>query len=115
MRLRSDIFVSALVRRVFSGGGFAAVEHKGADAAGAIFLRQRHRDGSETLYGPAPQNFLREEDEGERKFEIRLKAAVPDEVADLVGRERRFDPDLWLVELETEDVANLIPIVDTER
>ncbi len=115
MRLRSDLFVSALVRRVFSGGGFAAVEHKGADAAGAIFLRQRHRDGSETLYGPAPQNFLSEEDEGERKFEIRLKAAASDDVADLVSRERRFDPDLWLVELETEDVENLFPVVDTDR
>ena len=39
MRLRSDIFVSALTRQVFNRGGYAAVEHKGADSAGAIYLR----------------------------------------------------------------------------
>jgi len=112
MRLRSDIFVSALTRRVFSLGGFAAVEHKGADAAGAIFIRHRHRDGLETLYGPAPQNFFDGEDDGDRKFETRLTAAEPQAVADLVGRERRFDPDLWLLELEVDAVAGLFVVVD---
>ena len=93
-------------------GGFAAVEHKGADAAGAIFIRQRLRSGLETLYAPAPQNFFGE-DEGERKYEKRLTAAEPDAVADLVARERRFDPDLWLLELETDDVQGLFPVVET--
>ncbi|RWX76042.1 DUF1491 family protein [Neorhizobium lilium] len=112
MRLRSDIFVSALTRRVFSAGGFAAVEHRGADAAGAIFIRHRHRDGLETLYGPAPQNFFAEDD-GDRKFETRMKAAEPEAVADLMARERRFDPDLWLLELETDELAGLFEVVDT--
>ena len=31
MRLKSDIFVSALIRRVFAAGDFAAVERKGAE------------------------------------------------------------------------------------
>ena len=35
MRLRADIYVSALVRRVFSAGDFAAVEKKGAEEAKA--------------------------------------------------------------------------------
>ncbi len=49
MRLRSDIYVSALLRRVFAKGDFAAVERKGAEEAGAIFIRQHFRDGLETL------------------------------------------------------------------
>jgi hypothetical protein len=114
MRLRSDLVVSALTRRVFSAGGFAAVEHKGADAAGAIFIRHRLRDGLETLYGPAPQNFFAEEDDGDRRFELRLKAAEPEAVADLMARERRFDPDLWLLELETDTVDGLFPVVDSQ-
>jgi len=72
MRLRADIYVSALVRRVFSAGDFAAVEKKGAEEAGAIFIRQRFRDGLETLYAPAPQSFFDEESSGDRLFEIRL-------------------------------------------
>jgi hypothetical protein len=111
MRLRSDIYVSALVRRVFSLGGFAAVEHKGAEAAGAIFIRQRGRDGRESLYAPAPQNFFAEEDDGQRKFEARLLQAEPDAVRDALVRELRFDSDLWLVELEIDDVTDLFPLV----
>src|SRR4051812_269977 len=111
MRLKSDIFVAAMVRRVFGLGGFAAVEHKGAEAAGAIFIRQRHRDGLETLFGPAPQNFFGEDD-GDRKFEVRLMLARPETVAELVARELRFDPDLWLLELETDDVSGLFSVID---
>ncbi|WP_117190533.1 DUF1491 family protein [Rhizobium terrae] len=110
MRLKSDIFVSALIRRVFGLGGFAAIERKGSDTAGAIFIRQRFRDGLETLYGPAPQSFFGEE-EGGRKFEARVERAEPDAVRDLLARELRFDPDLWLVELETDDVTGLFEVV----
>lgn len=109
MRLRSDIVVSALLRRVFSAGGFAAVEKRGADQAGAIFIRHRFRDGTEDLYGPAPQMLAGED--GERAFERRLHRADPAEVEALIARERRFDSDLWLVELETETVDGLFPVV----
>ncbi len=112
MRLRSDIFVSALIRRVFGLGGFAAIEKKGAEEAGAIFIRQRFRDGLETLYAPAPQNFFADEDTG-RRFEIRAERVEANEVAELLARELRFDPDLWLVELETDDVSDLFQVVGT--
>jgi hypothetical protein len=77
MRLRTDIFVSALLRRVFAKGDFAAVEKKGAEQAGAIFIRQHFRDGLETLYGPAPQSFFDEEQTGERLFETGCSARMP--------------------------------------
>ena len=113
MRLRSDIYVSALTRRVFSAGGFAAVERKGADQAGAIFIRQRFRDGTETLYGPAPQNFFEESaDALERRFEKRLDRAEPDALAEHLAREMRFDRDLWVLELETDEIGDLFPVVD---
>ncbi len=115
MRIRSDMFVSALSRRVFASGGFAAVEHKGAQEAGAIFIRQRFRDGTETLFGPAPQNFL--EDEGramERCFERHLAHADPDLVTERLARELRFDRDLWVLELETDEITDLISVVDTD-
>ncbi len=112
MRLKSEIFVSALTRRVFAAGDFAAVERKGADEAGAIFIRQRLRDGRENLYGPAPQSFVEDEEvRAERRFERRLTEAQAHEVETLLEKERRFDADLWVVELETDNVGDLFTIV----
>jgi hypothetical protein len=110
MRLRTDIFVSALLRRVFAKGDFAAVEKKGAEQAGAIFIRQHFRDGLETLYGPAPQSFFDEEQTGERLFEIRLQRQDADTIRQMLDRERKFDPDLWIVELEADDVGDIVPV-----
>jgi hypothetical protein len=112
MRVTSDFFVSALIRRVFSSGGFAAIERKGASEAGAIFIRQRFRDGLETLYAPAPQAFF--EDEGkpdDRRFEIRLARAEGAEIDAILVRETNFDSDLWVVELEQDEIGDLFAVV----
>ena len=55
MRVTTDLWVSALVRRVFGTGGFAAVVKRGATEAGAVFVLSRGRLGEVALYGPAPQ------------------------------------------------------------
>ena len=109
MRVVTDLFVSALVRRVFSAGGFAAVERRGASEAGAIFIRQRFRDGLETLYGPAPQSVFDEGDD-DRRFEIRAERCEAADCEAIIARETRFDPDLWLVELEADDIEGLITV-----
>jgi hypothetical protein len=114
MRLRTDIFVSALIRRVFSRGDFAAVERKGAEEAGAIFIRQRFRDGLETLYAPAPQSVFEAEGDS-RLFEIRLERQNGEAVRQMLERETKFDSDLWIVELEGEDIADIVPMVDTRK
>lgn len=110
MRLKTEIFVSALVRRVFSGGGYAAVLRKGAEEAGAVFVRRRGRDGLESLYGPAPQSAFGEEDGADRLFEIRLDAAEPQAVDDIIARELKWDGDLWVVEIEVDAIGDLLTI-----
>ena len=112
MRLRTDIFVSALLRRVFSSGGFAAVERRGASEAGAVFIRQRFRDGLESLYAPAPQYAFGEDDAGGRLFERRLDRAEPADVEAFLARESKFDSDLWVVEVEVDDIGDLLPVAD---
>ena len=112
MRIRSDIFVSALTRRVFSDGGYAAVVAKGAEASGAIFVRQRFRDGLETLYGPAPQAMIGEGERDARIFEARLTRAEPEAVEALITREQKFDSDLWLVEIEVDDLGTYLSLTD---
>lgn len=109
MRLTSGFFVASLIRRVFSDGGFAAVERKGAEAAGAIFIRHRKRFGLETLYAPAPQAFLGDA-AGTRLFEQRLSDVEAADVEAILSREARFDPDFWVLEIEAEDVSPYLDI-----
>ena len=116
MRLRSDIFVSALMRRVFARGDFAAVEAKGAEEAGAVFVRQVFRDGTESLFAPAPQSFFGADDSNNtRLFEARLERAVASAVTEAIARERRFDPDLWVVSIEVDDLGDLIDFAGAEQ
>lgn len=94
--------MSALVRRVFSDGGMAAIEKRGAEEAGAVFIRIRHRDGSESLAGPAPQTAFDTARPDARLFEWRAVRAEGHAVSDAIARESRFDPDIWVVEIETD-------------
>ncbi|MCF3638623.1 DUF1491 family protein [Rhizobium sp. TRM95111] len=114
MRLRSDIFVSALIRKAFAAGGFAAVERRGAEDGGAIFVRLDHRDGTESLYAPAPQSFFGEET-GDRLFERRIERGGREAVSDALTREIRFDGDLWVVALEVAGLDGLITLAGEER
>lgn len=113
MRLTSDFWVAALVRRVFAAGDFAAVLNKGAVEAGAIHILARDRFGSVTLYRPAPQTSYGEGAVVDRLFSPAGEMAW-DEIEKWLEKERRFDPDIWVVELELRDlaIADLIGIVD---
>jgi hypothetical protein len=102
MRVTSDLYVSALLRRVFSQGGFGAVVQKGGESAGAIFIVMRDRMGEAVLYGPAPQTGYDEAKPDDRIFVEVLRTTDESEVEAKLAKERRFDPDLWVVELETE-------------
>ena len=115
MRLKSEIFAAALVRNVFARGDFAAIERKGAAEGGAVFVRQSFRDGTETLYAPAPQSFFDDEDTGKRLFELRLERQSRDTVSEALAREIRFDPDLWIVALETDQIGALIELAQGDR
>jgi hypothetical protein len=100
MRLRSDVWVAALVRRAFAAGATATIVHHGADEAGAIFVVVDRLDGTVDLWGPAPQSDFTETSPGDRRFERLLAAAARAEAPARIASERRFDPDLWLVEVE---------------
>lgn len=111
MRVTSEFWVSALMRRVFSAGGFAAVVRRGATEAGAVFIHQRDRMGRVELYAPAPQTSYDEARPDDRYF-VRLTAGEQDEADRRIEKELRFDPDIWVVEVETADISDLIRLAD---
>lgn len=104
MRVTSDLFVSALLRRIFSSGGYGAVVRRGATEAGAVFITTRDRVGKVRLFGPAEQSAYDEARPDDRMF--RQRAATSDEETQkILDRELRFDPDIWIVEIEPGTVA----------
>lgn len=112
MRLTSDFWVSALLRNCFRTGGFAAVARRGATEAGAIFVIVRNRLGETTLYGPAPQASYEAARPDERLFTMLIENAEASAVDERLARETRFDPDVWIVEVEPGQmpVAELIAV-----
>lgn len=100
MRVISDLWVSALLRRAQSAGGFGAVLQRGSTEAGAIFIVSRSRLGDVTLYGPAPQIVYEEGKPQERSFSKILGPTDEAAIQARLEKERRFDPDLWIVEIE---------------
>ncbi|MER2533741.1 MAG: DUF1491 family protein [Rhizobiaceae bacterium] len=112
MRVTTDFWVSALIRRVFSGGGFAAVLRKGAAEAGAVFVILRDRLGQTRLFGPAPQTSYDEAKPQDRLL-VELDVQLSEEKATArLERETRFDPDIWVVEIEADAgrLEDLLPI-----
>jgi hypothetical protein len=112
MRVTSDLWVSALLRRVFGAGGFAAVVKRGATEAGAVFVLARGRLGEVALFGPAPQTSYDSAKPDDRFFSL---LGVGDDAAVIdarLEREKKFDPDIWVVEIEagTVPVEELISV-----
>jgi hypothetical protein len=105
MRLKSGLWVSAYVRRCNVEGVFAAVRRRGAEEAGAIFIKVNRLDGTADVYAPAPQTAFHEGHPMDRAFSAALKAmpAVEADAEAYLARQIRFDPDVWII--ETEDRA----------
>lgn len=102
MRLKSAIWVAAYIRRCAVEGVAAVLRRRGAEEAGAIFIKIDRLDGTAALFGPAPQSSFDEGQPAERAFSPLLKTqpAPGDEVEARLRREIKFDPDLWIVEVE---------------
>jgi hypothetical protein len=111
MRLKSSIWVAAYLRRCDIEGAFAAVRRRGAEEAGAIFIKLNRLDGTGTLYGPAPQAMFDEARPADRLFTALVGGGAPAADADIEARltkEIRFDPDIWIVEVEDRKARDFL-------
>jgi hypothetical protein len=104
MRLKSSIWVAAYLRRCQTAGVFGAVRRRGAEEAGAVFVKVALLDGNAMLYIPAPQTVYDDSRPIERFFmPISIEPVPEASVEERLVKEIRFDPDAWIV--ETEDRA----------
>jgi hypothetical protein len=102
MRLKSGIWVAAYLRRCQIEGAAAVLRRRGAEDAGAIFVKVNRLNGLVDLYGPAPQSAFDEARPSDRAFSPALGDAPKPEsdVESYLSRQIRFDPDLWIIEVE---------------
>ncbi len=111
MRLKSAIFVSALLRRAQVEGAYGLVVRRGAEEAGAIFVKVSALDGTAALYGPAPQTAFDDESPADRKFSIIIPPGRPESDADArLAKEIRFDSDIHIVEIEDRQARHFLDI-----
>lgn len=103
MRLRSDIWVKAYIRRCATAGVAAVVVRHGDDDAGAIFIKINRLDGTCALYGPAPAGLDEADTERQWVRVIDDTATSESEVDARLAREADFDGDMWVVEVEDRE------------
>jgi hypothetical protein len=95
-RLKTSIWVSALIRRAELGGAAAFVARKGEPDAGAVVVKISLLDGTARVWSSSYGR------DGQRRW-VKATGAdlVPDADAEAyVARARSRDTDLWVVEIE---------------
>jgi hypothetical protein len=91
-RLATSVLAGALMRKAQGEGGFAAVLAKGDPTSGAILLILTEKGGNPRILERLLQP------DGSYSWAQPIES--PNEVPAFVARRRRFDPDLWLIELD---------------
>lgn len=80
---------------------FGAVRRRGAEEAGAVFVKIALMDGTALLFVPAPQTAYDDSRPVERVFIQSPPQAVEEQIVEArLAKEINFDPDVWIVEIE---------------
>ncbi|MDQ8728562.1 DUF1491 family protein [Bradyrhizobium sp. LHD-71] len=111
MRIKSNIWVAAYLRRCQTENIFGVVRRRGAEEAGAIFVKLALLDGNALLFTPAPQTAYDEDRPVDRVFSQVTAAPVAEQVVeDRLAKEIRFDSDIWIVEIEDRAGRHLLDL-----
>jgi hypothetical protein len=113
MRLKTALWVAAYIRRCNVEGVSAVVRRRGAEEAGAVFVRISRLDGTSDLFGPAPQSAFDAAEGAARAFtpSLATQTAADADVEAYLARQLKFDPDVWIVEVEDRAGRNFLDIV----
>ncbi len=97
MLLSTDVWVGALIRRAEIGGAFATVVRKGDTRGGTVLVKAYNTsDRSARLFTEAFGA------DGDRLW-IQPVSGTESELDAYVERQRGYDPDIWVVEIEDRE------------
>ena len=99
MRIKAGIWVSAYLRRLNAMAIPALVARRGDADAGAIFIKLNTLDGFAQLLRPAAAGI--EETADERLWTPAFNVPRAEQEVDAyLARQREFDGDIWIIEVE---------------
>jgi len=103
-RLPARTLIGALVRLASSVGDSATVVRRGDETAGQIMLVARRRDGSTRAFARTLQPG------GLYAWSVAVEAGQDESgrLAEYLDRQARYDPDLWVVELDTDNPERFV-------
>ncbi|HEY4113551.1 MAG TPA: DUF1491 family protein [Rhizomicrobium sp.] len=94
-KLKAAIQIQAIIRRAEVAGAQAFLVRRGSEEAGALFLKLSRLDGTYTVLNQARRG------EGELVWTRSVGEWVSEEaVVKYLDRQMRFDPDIWILEIE---------------
>lgn len=102
LRLTAEVWVRAYLRRLEIANIPAYVVARGEPTSGAVMVKCATLDGGATLW---QRSF--DLTTGARKWMILTEGPEP-EVDASIRRQRGFDPDLWVIEIESRDGRTLL-------
>ncbi len=102
MRLTADIWVSAYLARLRQYEIPAFVVHKGDLTAGAVLIKLNTLDGTACCYQRSFDLMT-----GDRKWVVLVEGAEA-QVDTSIAKQRSFDPDLWVIEVEDKAGRHLL-------
>lgn len=102
MRLTADIWVSAYLARLRRIAVPAFVVKRGDATAGSVLIKLNTLDGQACCYQRSFDPMT-----GNRKWVVLTKGAEADVDAS-VQKQRGFDPDLWVIEVEDKQGRHLL-------
>jgi hypothetical protein len=100
MRLKSELWVKAYLRRCALEGAAALLERRGDRDAGTIYIKVSRLDGTAALFGPAPAGLGATDNERRWQSCLASLTAREAEADGYLARQLAFDPDLWIIVVE---------------
>ncbi len=92
-RLTAKFWVDAYLRRLSMANIPAFVVHKGDISSGAVLIKSNHLDGRAIVYHRVLNAAF------EREWGV-LQDGVEADIDNAIEKQRSFDPDLWVLEVE---------------
>ena len=101
VKLTSEFWVQAYLRRLSLADISAFVTAKGDATAGAVLIKQAPLDGSAML-------FQRSYDLDGKRVWVMLAEGEERRVDEAIARQHSFDPDIWVIEVEDRGGRHLL-------
>jgi hypothetical protein len=103
-RLATGLWVASVLRRAQAAGDFAAIVRKGDATAGQVLLVTRRRNGHVQVFSRTMNM------DGDYSWTVAVEGGTEEvaKVNDYLERQTRHDPDLWIVDLDTENPERFV-------